>query len=203
MTHMIPVSKGELEHLLRKKHLFTPMIQTAMVVAVQSHKNQLTKDGQSYLDHHLFPVVTELIGNYGESLNENAITIATLHDVLEDDPIMTSTRLANFFPAYIVSAVELLSRPKEAKGADSSTKLTLSRPYMRQIAKADYDVRLVKLSDRMINLALIERIKNTRPIMFQEYIRETKELFLPLAKETSIAIFNRMSERVAKLEKSK
>ncbi|HRB82696.1 MAG TPA: HD domain-containing protein [Acinetobacter johnsonii] len=198
MMPVIPVTRSELERALLATHLLTQNVKLAIQVVEESQGAQLTKDGTPFLENHTYPVVIEVINNFGEGLNDLTVAAALLHDVLEDTAV-TENQLNKIFPKQIVYTVRLLTRQKESKGASDETKLTLSASYMQQIHGADYSTRLIKLSDRMVNLWLVARLKNKHPETLRRYIIETNELFIPLAKLTSPTYAERIAIRIKSL----
>ena len=67
---------------------------------------------------------------------------------------------------------------------------------MQEISRADYEVRIVKLADRIINLELVQRLRESYPGKFKAYIEETRELFVPLAKLTSRSCERRLNDKL-------
>lgn len=191
MLPKIPVSEIEIVDNLKTISFYTAMIQDALDTARSSHGSQKTKDGSSFLENHLFPVVADTLSNYDGDKNENIIVIALLHDVLEDDPEMSEDKLSELFPEYIVESVKTLTRhePEVSK-----------QQYMQKIAESDYETRIVKLADRIVNLELVERLRNSHPKKFDNYITETKELFLPLAELTSPPYLQRINTKLTEIE---
>lgn len=193
MKPEIPITEKELINHLQEAGLFTDLVQRALKIAHVSHITQQTKDGNSFLDHHLFPVVFDVLNNYeGDSL-ESAVVIALLHDVLEDDITKSEKELAELFPKDIVNSVQILTRQQE-RSEDSK------KYYMRKIMESNYETRIVKLADRIINLELVQRLRKSNPEKFTSYLKETRELFLPLAKLTSVSYLSRIESKLTELE---
>lgn len=193
MNPKIPISEKELVDYLETIGIYTTLVQSAFDTAKSSHGSQKTKDGSSFLENHLFPVVVDILDNYDGEKFESIIVIALLHDALEDDLNMSEDKLSKLFPKYIVESVKTLTRhePEVSK-----------QQYMQKITESDYEIQIIKLADRVVNLELVERLRDTHPEKFNNYINETKELFLPLAELASTSYLNRMKAKLAKLETS-
>jgi len=191
MHPKIPVLEKELIDHIKTIGFYTPLVQKAFDVAESSQGQQRTIDDTSYLENHLFPVAVDILGNYDGDEIENIIVIALLHDVLEDDPEMTEDKLSKLFPEYIVESVKTLTRqePEISK-----------QQYMQKITESDYEIQIIKLADRIVNLELVERLRESHPEKFKGYLKETKDLFLPLAKLTSSSYFNRLGSKLTELE---
>lgn len=191
MNPKIPIPEKELVNYLETIGIYTTLVQSAFDTAKSSHGSQKTKDGSSYLENHLYPVLVDILGNYNGDKIENIIVIALLHDVLEDDPEMSEDKLSELFPEYIVESVKTLTRqePEISK-----------QQYMQKITESDYEIQFIKLADRIVNLELVERLRNSHPEKFGNYIKETEELFLPLCELVSKSYLNRLKSKLAEFE---
>ncbi len=200
----IPESEKELQARLAELGLMTSNTKKALVQATESHKTQMTKDGASYLTDHLCPVVNvflEVVDEIESSKQEDAVVAALLHDSLEDDPALTSQMLSKTISSRALLWVKCLTRQPEYHGASDSRKLELTKEYMSELANRDKAVRLVKLSDRLVNLHLILRIGVQRPERLQRYITETTEFFIPLAQKTSHQFVGSIQAQLAIMKK--
>lgn len=191
MPPKVPVAQEELTDHLQEAGLFTDLVQRALKIAKISHNSQQTKDGSSFLDHHLFPVVFDVLDNYDSDNIESVVVIALLHDVLEDDPEMNQDKLADKFPEKIVASIEILTRKENDKSKEQ---------YIQKIMNADYETRIVKLADRIVNLELVQRLRKSNHEKFISYLKETRELFLPLARLTSASYLSRIESKLTELE---
>lgn len=199
MKTIVPVNKTILTNALAAKGLFTKEVEQAFQVVEQAQSKQSTKDGSPFLENHIYPVVLEVVNNCFKNLDEHVIATALLHDILEDTEV-TATQLEKVFPKTVTRRVRLLTRQPESKGADNEARLKLSKLYIQQIIKSDDATRYIKLADRIVNLTLIERIKKDKPEILNRYIKESIELFIPLAEVTSASYKRRIITRVNELK---
>ena len=193
MNPKIPVTEKELVDHIKTIGFYTDLVRSAFDVAKVSHREQKTKDGSSFLENHLYPVTVDILGNYDGGEIENIIVISLLHDVLEDDPEMTEDKLSEMFPEYIVGPVKTLTRHEPEISKEK---------YIQEIADSNYETRIIKLADRIINLELVERLRNSHPEKFSKYIKETKDLFLPLAQSTSKSYLKRLETKLSYFDKT-
>ena len=121
----------------------------ALNFAAKAHGEQKTPKGLPYVTH-LASVAMEVMHACIESKLElkktdNAISVALLHDTIEDTNI-TYDDLYTQFSAEIAEGVEALTKDftlsKKEQMAESINRL-LSQPY---------EIQMVKLADRIINL---------------------------------------------------
>lgn len=108
--------------------LYTPLTKKALKLCFEAHKDQLDKSGLPYVFHpyHLAEQMPD----------ENTITAALLHDVVEDTPFTFDDLAAMGFPNEVLSALRLLTH-------DDSV------PYMEYVAaiRENPIARTVKLAD--------------------------------------------------------
>lgn len=120
------------------------MFKIAIELAKKSHKGQTDRAGKPYIDHIL--TVVKNVESYGEA----AMTVAALHDIIEDTPV-TEVQLRKLFPAEIIDAVVILTK----------TKIKSHEEYLMGIKKNRL-AKIVKLADLKHNSDL-SRIKNPTP----------------------------------------
>ena len=120
----------------------------ALNFAAQAHGEQKTQLGLPYVVH-LSAVAMELIRALRAEPGHNeelAITCALLHDVLEDTPVSANEVNREFGP-QVCAGIQALSKnaalPKEEQMEDS----------LRRILAQPKEIHLVKLADRITNLA--------------------------------------------------
>ena len=108
--------------------IYTPMIKKALKLCFEAHKEQTDKSGLPYVFHpfHLAEQMTD----------EETVTAALLHDVVEDTTYTFDDLLQMGFPTKVVDALRLLTQGKDV-------------PYMDyvQALKDDPIARAVKLAD--------------------------------------------------------
>ncbi len=122
----------------------------ALNYAAKVHGEQKTPHGLPYLTH-LTAVAMEMIhaceeGNVELKDADFAITVALLHDVLEDTDV-TISELIEEFGDEVASGVEALSKDPEI----TSKKQQMADSINRLLTQS-YAVQSVKLADRITNL---------------------------------------------------
>ena len=112
--------------------IYTPMTKKAMKLCFEAHKDQSDKSGMPYVFHpfHLAEQMTD----------ENTVTAALLHDVVEDTDYTFDDLEKMGFPAEVVEALRLLTHGKDVPYMD----------YVRAL-KENPIARAVKLADLQHN----------------------------------------------------
>lgn len=113
----------------------TTLVRRAQFFAETVHAGQIDKCGQPYIDH----VACVARGCEG---SETAECAAWLHDVLEDTQTTAEDVLAAGIPAYVVTVVQALTKPRGEPYLD----------YLRRIVEAGPDAIAVKIADLQDNL---------------------------------------------------
>ena len=129
------------------------------------HGNQKRKQGTPYYLHPL--AVAKMLKEKGFS--EDYQIAGLFHDLIEDTDA-TCEEIKNISNENIVEAVKLLTK----------TKGYVMSEYIGNIEKNDI-AKMVKLADRIHNLS--EAIFASKEFQ-KKYIKETKEWFINLAKNT-------------------
>jgi len=110
------------------------LLNKAMLIAIEAHKEQVDKNGQPYIGH-IFRVM-----NMGKTMDEKICGV--LHDIVEDTCWTFEMLKAEGFPQHIIDALKCL------------TKLSEDEPYENFISRIltnDLAVR-VKINDLSDNL---------------------------------------------------
>ena len=163
----------------------------ALTFAGQAHGEQKTPNGLPYITH-IASVAMEVIHACTESKIEDkkadlAITVALLHDVIEDTNI-TYDDIYVEFGIDIAEAVEALTKDKtlskKEQMADSINKL-LAQPY---------EVQMVKLADRITNLQKPPQTWENDKIF--NYQKEAK-FILSCLKNSNIYLSKRLESKIA------
>ena len=174
-------------------------IQGAIEVAEEVHNGVKREDGcSSFLETHTLPVATDVVKHY-ISVNRNITSVeiasAILHDVLEDnDRILDWYKTKAYgFEAYLnyrfgnriyQIATELKIRPIEnyAGHTDEERQLARFHEYCDTLIRADYDVKTIKLADRLNNMGfLVSRTQLNNKTVYEKvkrYLREAEDFYL-------------------------
>jgi (p)ppGpp synthase/HD superfamily hydrolase len=196
-NHVIPIvaSKQEFLSFLENKAKIEidNYISEAVDVAEDVHSGVFREDGTSpFLETHTWPVAMDVVRHY-KSTNRNISTIeiaeAILHDVMEDDErILNLYQSKSYgFEAYLEyrfgkKAVELISRlkirPLENYPGSNDTERQHARfeEYCEMLLQADYNVKAIKIADRLNNMLFIRRVPGHDKIY--RYIREAEDFYL-------------------------
>jgi (p)ppGpp synthase/HD superfamily hydrolase len=161
----------------------------ALEFAARAHADQKTPTGLPYIVHPSC-VVMELIRALREEqgLDEDfAVTCALLHDVLEDTQT-PAAELGREFGPQVLAAVQALTKnanlPKEERMEDS----------LKRILQQPREVAMVKLADRIANLAPPPAIWTAWKI--REYRKEAQRI-LEALRGASAFLAQRFEERLA------
>lgn len=174
------------------------VVKSAYEVAEREHQGQLRKphktrpdDLDPYLIHPLR--VSLILMQELELCDVTVLASAVLHDVVEDgNSRPTIEDIKKQFGADIAKAVDYLTKPEGEHGPEALI------PYHTSFYEAPLHVRLVKLSDRLDNLR--ETLLVDRPRFQNRYLRETREIYIPIANQTSNYFAGEMTELCNQLE---
>lgn len=172
----------------------------AMNLAEQTHAGQYRKPhpSQSHRDPYIIhPMRVALVLLQEIGVRDFApVAAALLHDVIEDsDGRVTADDLTKAFGADVANIVNTLSKPPYAEGVERHVQLSV---YHDNINNAPEVIRLVKLADRLDN---IRESLLTNDDKFQDkYLKETKEIYIPLAASTSDFFHNAIVDVCNRLE---
>ena len=121
------------------------LINKAIYWAKKYHGNQKRKSGEAYYTHPL--EVAYMISDY--KLKTDVIVASILHDIVEDTEV-TVEMIEGTFGQRIAEMVDMLTRDRP-----DGTKLTIEEVINNAYKKADKEVLLIKLIDRLHNIQTI------------------------------------------------
>jgi (p)ppGpp synthase/HD superfamily hydrolase len=168
-------------------------IEGAIEVAEEVHSGLMREDGTSpFLETHTWPVTMDVVQHY-RSVNRNitSVEIATaiLHDVMEDDERILNLHESKSygFEAYLAYrfgsripdiASELKIRPLENYAGITDQERQLERffEYCDILRDAEYDVKVIKLADRLNNMLFILNVPGHDKI--RRYMREAEDFYI-------------------------
>lgn len=168
-------------------------IEGAVEVAEEVHSGLMREDGASpFLETHTWPVTMDVVRHY-RSVNRNITSVevatAILHDVMEDDErILNVYESKSYgFEAYLTYrfggrirdiATELKIRPLENYTGTTDIERQLERflEYCDILRDAEYDVKVIKLADRLNNMLFIRHVPGHDKI--RRYIREAEDFYI-------------------------
>lgn len=149
------------------------LLKKAFLFAKEAHQGQKRFTGDPYVTHPL--AVAEILAEM--KLDSTTITVALLHDVLEDTKT-TKEELSKVFGSEIAKLVDSVSKLRiEFPVAEKGYNVENLQKMFLAIAE-DLRVVLIKLADRLHNMrTLWVRTKEDQ----KRVARETLEVFAPLA----------------------
>ena len=173
----------------------TEFIEKAYSFAKTAHKDQVRKDGKPYISH---PVAVALIlAKLG--FNEDVVSAALLHDVVEDCGI-TLDDLKIEFNANVAELVDCVSAIDKEKFVFDKDDLYESLDFEKQSIEEQSFKKLIaigkknplgfciKFADRLHNLRTIEIFDYSKQL---EKVKETERWIIPIAKSLNAEYFYR------------
>jgi GTP diphosphokinase / guanosine-3',5'-bis(diphosphate) 3'-diphosphatase len=166
----------------------------AMRVAQKAHEGQLRDSGELYLAHPID--VARLLCEL--RLDGESLRAALLHDTIEDTPLSEEEIEADFGEGVggmvrALSKIERLRLP--VHGAHAKAKLTPAQNLRKMLLAMSKDVRviLIKLADRIHNLSTLDALEPSRRARI---VRETEEIYLPLASRLGLEAWSSRIEEL-------
>jgi len=168
-------------------------IEGAIEVAEDVHLDLMREDAaSSFLETHTWPVAMDVVRHY-QSVNRNVTSVeiaaAILHDVLEDDDRILNIHESKSygFEAYLAYrfgskirdiATGLKIKPLEnyPGSNDNERQLVRFQEYCDILLDSEYDVKAIKLADRLNNMLFIQRVPGHDKI--KRYVREAEDFYI-------------------------
>ncbi|HEV8404437.1 MAG TPA: hypothetical protein VGQ13_00885 [Nitrososphaera sp.] len=168
-------------------------IEGAIEVAEEVHSGLMREDGTSpFLETHTWPVTMDVVRHY-RSVNRNItgveIVAAMLHDVMEDDDrILNLYESKSYgFEAYIAyrfgSRIRDIATELKIKSlqnypgiTDVERQLARFHEYCDLLRDSEYDIKAIKLADRLNNMLFIRRMPGHEKI--KRYTREAEDFYI-------------------------
>ncbi len=168
-------------------------VESAFETAEEVHSDIKREDGtSSFLETHVWPVTLDVIKHYLKTtqyLTTLQIASSILHDVMEDnDRILNlySSHSYGFdayfrhrFGEYVYTVANTLkTKPLEnySGSNEEEQKFVRFTDYCSDLTNSKYDVKIIKLADRLNNMKFMAQIQNHEKI--QRYLREAEEFYL-------------------------
>lgn len=124
--------------------IYTPMTKKAMKLCYEAHKEQSDKSGLPYV-FHPFHLAEQM-------KTEQTVTVALLHDVVEDSDYTLEDLIQMGFPATVTDAVDLLTH-RDGEDYLEYVRKIRNNPIAREVKIADLMhnsdlTRLDEITDR-------------------------------------------------------
>jgi (p)ppGpp synthase/HD superfamily hydrolase len=171
-------------------------VESAMSMAEEIHLGLKREDNKSpFLETHIWPVTIDVIRHYLSSnklLTTLQIVSSILHDVMEDDEKildMYASKSYGFdayfihkFGDYVYNVATTLKVKRLGLFEDLTEQEQQEerfRQYCTALSKSAYDVRVIKLADRLNNMNFISQIPYNDKV--KRYIREAEDFYIAYA----------------------
>lgn len=166
---LIDATEGFEESEQRYKETF----EKAYQLATEVHKDQYRDEGTPYISH--IDGILDIIQNELDKHDYFYMTIAALHDVLEDSLDITLDQLSDIIGEPYASFVDLLTKKKGMS----------TEQYLKNMEDSEFNsvIIFVKLADRLHNVRSLKNIVSAKPDKVKKYIIETENYYIPLAKK--------------------
>ena len=168
-------------------------VQNAIDLAEEAHSDLKRDDGKtSFLETHIWPVTIDVIRHYNANnkfLTSLQIVSSILHDIMEDDEKILdlyASKSYGFdayfrhrFGEYVYNvAYTLKTKPLENYDGKNKDESHTARflDYCITLTKSDYDIKIIKLCDRLNNMKFISQNPNTAKI--SRYISEAEDFYI-------------------------
>ena len=168
-------------------------VEGAMDLAEEVHSGVKREDGKSsFLETHVWPVTIDVIKHYQKTnklLTTLQIVSSVLHDVMEDNEkiLDLNASKAYGFDAYFKHrfgdyvyniAMILKTKPLENYFGTNNEERQTARffEYCNDLTKSAYDVKIIKLSDRLNNMKFVSQIPGHNKI--ERYLQEAEDFYI-------------------------
>ena len=168
-------------------------IESAISTAEEAHYGLKREDGVSpFLETHIWPVAIDVIRHYlsaNKPLTTLQIVSSILHDVMEDNEKILDPYAAKAygFDAYfqhrfgdyvynVATTLKIQPLSNYSGSTDEERQEERFRDYCSSLSKADYDVKVIKLADRINNMNFIAKIPYHEKVT--RYIKEAENFYL-------------------------
>ncbi|OHA45889.1 MAG: hypothetical protein A3A80_04420 [Candidatus Terrybacteria bacterium RIFCSPLOWO2_01_FULL_44_24] len=152
------------------------------------HRNQWRDSGERYFEHpkRVARILGDELSIWDVEMHESAL----LHDVMEDTFLLTWKDLKRIFGPRVYRLVRLLTKDPKPNKRQKKT-------YLANIANATEDVKILKLADRLDN---VRSLSACTPDKQARNLKETKEFFIPLARQTNAYLAQELEKACAAIE---
>ena len=169
------------------------LIEGAVETAEEVHSGIKREDeASSFLETHIWPITMELVKHYQTTnrlLTSLQISSAILHDIMEDNDRILDlyASKAYGFDAYFKhrfgdyvydTAMTLKTKPLENYPGSNDEEKKQERfiDYCHTLVNSEYDVKVIKLADRINNMNFISTVQGHDKT--KRYLREAEDFYL-------------------------
>jgi len=167
-------------------------LESAFEMVEEVHSGIKREDGKSsFLETHVYPVTLDVINHYKNTtklLTTLQISSAILHDVMEDNErildLYTShaygfeAYFRHRFGEYVYNVAETLKTKslENYSGSENEKKILRFTEYCSVLSQSKYDIKIIKLADRLNNMNFISQIPKHEKI--KRYLREAEDFYI-------------------------
>ena len=167
-------------------------LESALEMVEEVHAGIKREDNKSsFLETHVYPVALDVINHYRSTtklLTTLQISSAILHDVMEDNErildLYTShaygfdAYFRHRFGEYVYNVAETLKTKSldNYPGSENEKKDSRFIDYCSVLCQSKYDIKVIKLADRLNNMNFISQIPNHEKI--KRYLREAEDFYI-------------------------
>ena len=167
-------------------------LESALEMVEEVHAGIKREDNKSsFLETHVYPVALDVINHYRSTtklLTTLQISSAILHDVMEDNErildLYTShaygfdAYFRHRFGEYVYNVAETLKTKSldNYPGSENEKKDSRFIDYCSVLCQSKYDIKVIKLADRLNNMNFISQIPNHEKI--NRYLREAEDFYI-------------------------
>lgn len=186
------LSEADLVQALTAYNVNSKRVKDALTFSQRIHAQQERKGGGPFLEEHVYPI-TARVADYLTAVDdpdvERAVTVALLHDTVEDSDDVDLQQITERFGGPVSHWVGLLTKPEKTPESNAEQ---LDQQYLDGIRQAEFPVRVIKVIDRLNNLASVHKREQADRL---RYVAESSEFYLPLA-ESVDADFSKEMRRL-------
>ncbi len=189
------VTKNELISYLENeaKIRIDSLIEGAIELAEEVHADVKREDGSSsFLETHTWPVTLDVAKHYvseNKLLTSLQIVGTILHDFMEDDEKILDLYASKTygFDAYflhrfgdyvykVIMTLKIQPIENYSGNNDEERKSARFLEYCNLLANSAYDVKAIKLADRLNNMRFVAEIPGNEKI--KRYVREAEDFYI-------------------------
>jgi (p)ppGpp synthase/HD superfamily hydrolase len=197
MQEIYSLSADQLEQRLREETVAMtwPSVSKAIDLAKQAHAGQTRRGSESpYIVHPL--LVALILLDIAEQKTAAIICAGVLHDVLEDSATPQDD-IEEDFGSQVLDMVLSLTHPEQKEGESAFSR---NKRMFENMQWSGRDVHIVKSADRLDNLITAHQAMSDERL--NEYIKESREMLLPLTLASNTALYHALNSAIDSAETS-
>ncbi len=201
MNERTHITRQELSDELRRLDLWSEQADDAFNLAEHVHAEQRRAGGGPYLEEHVYPVTASVAEYLADTQSDHAsetVLISLLHDTVEDSDAVTVETVHERFGASVANGVRVLTKPEKRPGNSADDPEAAEERYVSGVSAADWNIRVIKVLDRLNNLAAVHERPRDRQ---RTYLDETRTHYLDLAQSVDPELAEKMRTLLSEQER--